>query len=73
MGIGAVDVEGKGDTAVGCTFADTHGGCTIEMWDNETDVNILHDLSVTTCIKLRNYLNVYIERYANCIDEDDQR
>lgn len=70
MGIGSIRVDGKGDLYTGCYFNDTHGGCTIEMWDNETDSNISMNISVSTCIELRNYLNLYIERYVNCIDED---
>ncbi len=70
MGIGSIQVVGKGDPFTGCEFNDSHGGCGVVMWDNETDSNISMNISVDTCIQLRNYLNLYIERYVNCIDED---
>ena len=69
MSIGYVDILDKGGSCVGCTVRDGPTSCTVDMWDNERGGRIALDMSVTECIKLRNFLNLYIEAYANCIDE----
>lgn len=73
MGIGYVGIKDKPiDSYTGCTVSDTAGGCSIEMWDNSTNHRTYLSMSVTTCVELRNFLNLYIESYANNIDEEDQ-
>ena len=69
MGIGSVEIKDKGDSYTGCIVRDGPTSCTADVWDNEQDVLVSLNMSVEECIKLRNFLNLYIECYANCIDE----